>query len=453
MKKSGRNGRSDPPKRRARKKISRLLALPAILLLSAAPAYGQGNPNEAVTFEDLGFALRLNTGARAAGLAGAYTSLGDDVHTLVYNPAGLARVRRIEFSIGFQDQKKELKSGFFGTQSDVEVTNTNLDFIAAAYPVPTYRGSFVLAGGVYRTMSSQFDILNRGTNTVTQTNDDYRLQQSGSIFRYNVGFGLDLSPYVSMGVTVFGLDGSLSALTQYSFSFVTPSLPGELDSLVLVDDAEVDLDGIGATFGLQYHPMPVLHLGLSITTPTEVNLSGDGIQQVTEYYNNSPDSFEVLTGIIDVDYQIPFRFDGGVSFSPKHVLVTFDVSYSDWTQARLNDLRIFDDDFRSIFREVWEIRAGVEVLLPRTPVRLRGGYARLPYPLEYLQADRIEGDSITRATIDRESQLFAFGAGALIGQVLTLDLAFEYLSGKRAIPSLTDERTQRRLLLSGSYRF
>ncbi len=150
-------------------------------------------------------------------MAGAYTSLGDDVHALVFNPAGLARIRRIEFDLGFQQQRMSLDNKFFGTASEVDLRSSDLDHAAWAYPLPTYRGSLVLAAGVYRSYSGDIDILNRGFNTLSVTNDEYFLQQSGSIFSYNLGVGVDLSPVLSAGVNLYFLDGS-SALAYKAFA-------------------------------------------------------------------------------------------------------------------------------------------------------------------------------------------------------------------------------------------
>ncbi|MEQ1920666.1 MAG: hypothetical protein ABL955_15865, partial [Elusimicrobiota bacterium] len=40
--------------------------------------------------------LRLDANARAVGMGGAYTALATDSNALLYNPAGLARVRSSE---------------------------------------------------------------------------------------------------------------------------------------------------------------------------------------------------------------------------------------------------------------------------------------------------------------------------------------------------------------------
>ncbi len=39
------------------------------------------------------------TGARAAGMGGAYAAVADDISAIMYNPAGLAQMRRVEWNL------------------------------------------------------------------------------------------------------------------------------------------------------------------------------------------------------------------------------------------------------------------------------------------------------------------------------------------------------------------
>lgn len=94
-------------------------SLLAVLLL-ASPALGA----ETASFLDIG------VGARALGMGGAYTALADDANALYWNPAGLSKLEKREF-----------------TASHAELfESTRLDFLAYAHP--TGRGTFA-AGLTY----------------------------------------------------------------------------------------------------------------------------------------------------------------------------------------------------------------------------------------------------------------------------------------------------------------
>lgn len=67
----------------------------ASLVLAALVAAGAARAQSAAGADAFDF-LRLDANARAVGLGGAYTSLANDSNALLYNPAGLARVRSSE---------------------------------------------------------------------------------------------------------------------------------------------------------------------------------------------------------------------------------------------------------------------------------------------------------------------------------------------------------------------
>ena len=92
----------------------RVLPLAALLVLASRVSWAA----ETASFLDIG------VGARALGMGGAYTALADDANALYWNPAGLAKLEKREF-----------------TASHAEMfESTRLDFLA--YVQPTSRGTF-----------------------------------------------------------------------------------------------------------------------------------------------------------------------------------------------------------------------------------------------------------------------------------------------------------------------
>jgi long-subunit fatty acid transport protein len=404
-----------------------------------------------VEFEDLGFTGPIDVGARPAGMAGAYVAAGNDVHMLVYNPAGLARIKRIELSLGVQQQRSSLDNQYFGTTNSIDFRDGGMDGAALAWPLPAYRGSMTVAFGIYRTYSSVIDLHYSGTNQNTNTEDNYLLQQMGSVYSYNVGFGVDLAPVLSGGLSFFVLDGTIDRLTQFDFTFLDFT-PGT--SVFVKEDVTGDLTGVGGRIGVQMMIRDMFLSGITFTPPIWAKVEGGGTVEITEHVENAPDSFEQVQVTVDDDYLLPFRIDFGAALRFRRLLFEFDFGYSDWAEAAIDRKRFRNPEtLEATFREVFEYKMGAEYTFNILPLRVRAGYAYLPYPLAYLQNDRIDENDLTKAEVEGERQRLAVGVGGLIGGVLTIDAALSYTDGKRATPAFQNERSAYRFVLAASYRF
>lgn len=58
--------------------------------------------------------LKINAGARAVGMGGAFTGLADDENSLYYNPAGIATMERDGIILGYHNYFAGLQSGTVG---------------------------------------------------------------------------------------------------------------------------------------------------------------------------------------------------------------------------------------------------------------------------------------------------------------------------------------------------
>ncbi|MEA3297667.1 MAG: PorV/PorQ family protein [candidate division Zixibacteria bacterium] len=58
--------------------------------------------------------LKINVGARAVGMGGAFTGLADDESALYYNPAGISTFEENRFVLGYHNYFVDIQSGFMG---------------------------------------------------------------------------------------------------------------------------------------------------------------------------------------------------------------------------------------------------------------------------------------------------------------------------------------------------
>lgn len=58
--------------------------------------------------------LKINVGARAVGMGGAFTGLADDESALYYNPAGIVSFETDRFIAGYHNYFVDMQSGFLG---------------------------------------------------------------------------------------------------------------------------------------------------------------------------------------------------------------------------------------------------------------------------------------------------------------------------------------------------
>jgi len=429
--------------------VSRLV-LTCVALLTLATNTQAQRAVRALEFEDFGLTRPLSPGARPAGLAGAYVAAGNDVHSLVYNPAGLARIKRFEASIGLLQEQNTVETNFQGNPSSIEARDGAIEMLSAAFPIPTYRGAFTGAAGVYRMFSSYLDLHYTGLDPNAGTHDDYLLQQTGALLSYNIGIGVDLASVLSGGFTFFFVDGSIESLRQWSRDYTT-EVPSR--QRFLSDEVEMDVDGVGAKIGGQFFIVPGVQAGLVFTTPVKLRARGTGLIESSEHIDNGIDTFYQSFGSVTADYVIPFRVDVGLSGEWSGVLAEVDVTWSDWTEASIDGRRLRDRSLQTMFREVFDLRAGLEWRLPWLPLRVRGGFARIPNPLLFMQPDRVDSDDLERAEIVEERHQWSVGAGGLIGRVLTLEGAFTHTAGERATEHVTHRKESQSFVITAAYRF
>ena len=361
----------------------------------------------------------FGVGARAMGMGGAYTAVANDATALVYNPAGLARVKRIEFSGGLTHQRLSNKTGdltFVGLQSpginfnDGRLqSNTRLSSANIVLPVPTYRGSLVFAFGVNRIKSfdkaMKFTFPEDGSGGIES--------ESGGLYMWSFGGAMDISPNVSLGgaFNFFSGTDNYSWLYEGSYSDDTLSFKSKYD-----DTIKDRYTGFNLKLGIRVQPSKFLIVGGTIESPVTYTINEDWTQTTdTTFYK--PDEYGVDyygSGSSEYKISLPFSLGMGVALNFNNLILAGDINYADWTQMEYKRLaemadanRMIQDSYTDVLR--WHV--GAEYLFPTIGTTLRVGYYQNPLPDKSMW-------------IKKDRNYLTAGVGFLIDQVMTLDLAW-----------------------------
>ncbi|GEM_PF-444920 len=370
-------------------------------------------------------------GARQMGMGGA-GMMSFDGSALFYNPANLARIPRIEASLGLSHQEYTDKSsvrevrrivdytgvspteqtfqdrfaGFesvFGNAEDSK-SNTRLNSAILTVPYPTYRGSLVFGFGVANVANfdrvftlSHSDSASPG-NRITARGNEF---QTGGLTQWGAGAGIDLSPRIAFGLSLFIYTGK----HDYNWRYRLDSLP---DLQYGQEDYITD-----KYFGWNFKPSLAIQMNqyLSMALAFETPLTMSVKEDISTTYDGDP---SIYVDEVEYDIRRPFVFSGGMALSFNEATLALDIDYTDWTQMEYKNnifMERYNDEIEAYYDKVFRYRIGGEYVFPKLGLSLRGGYFVDPLPVK-------------KQFIDDDRNGFSLGFGILIDRVMTIDVAW-----------------------------
>ncbi|MCP4568055.1 MAG: hypothetical protein GY841_10795 [FCB group bacterium] len=411
---------------------------PVIVLLSVLFIASFCAAQDLGHFEEVTAGNLFGLGARQMAMGGTGIASSLDGSALYYNPAALARIHRIEFQVGLTHEKYNNESSqtlerhpdSLGltpilSRAEIDQTKTHLGSLNLTIPVPTYRGSLVVAFGFHRIMSfdrpALLDILDR--NDADQIVSTYeRETESEGINLYTAGAGVELSPNVSAGLALNVYSGKRRITYDYRYEDETNAYrDGWLK--------QITEDYIGAAFkgGLLFRPNSKLAIGLTVETPVDWQIEKTWFEDSLSGYDDDI-SVTKLSGKVEYDLKRPFIIGTGIAYRMRKFTFTGDIEYADWSQMSYGDnpeMALKNDSLQLYYRDVFNIRMGIEYQIPKAGLSLRGGLAVLP-----LAADKgfYQRNSMTRPLLKNrilnDRVRLSLGMGWLIDRVILLDVAY-----------------------------
>jgi len=408
----------------------RVMCAAVALALCAAPFVWAttGQEPHPPTSLEIPFLDRDPLGARWMAMGGAAIGAVDDGSSIAINPAGLAKIRRIELLGTVQKQSLDIDATWFGSKTSRSLSSTALRELTLSFPFPTYRGSLVMAGSVARRNVIDAYTVRQGTNPDGDVPYRDSEERSGVVTAWSGGGALQVSPKAFVGFEVHGFTGDYDETDRWD-------VWGTCEDVEFAWDT--DVGGYGASMGMQYEPVPMLEVGAVLRTPQRITLEGE-IDQPDGGEAGCPQRIYSIDDTATLPYSLGF----GVAVAPATFLVTLDVEYTDWHETKYPGPTRDPVTDEYIYEATTDVRVGVEYGLVNLPFRFRAGYARVPLELNWFEI-----------TKDRTS--ISLGAGAVVESALTFDVAWQRTSFERESPadSYSEKRTNDRLLLTLAYRF
>jgi len=395
--------------------VAGLFAL--LVFFAVAPISAQAQAFEEVAlFQETINADFFGVDARAMAMGNTGVVSARDGSGLIYNPANLARVRRIEFRAGLShlrlSNSTDIHSPSLGLLSDERDQNkTRINALSLTLPVPTYRGSLVVAFGVHRINSFDRAFGARIPEPEVPAFETSRGREieTGGLWKWSAGGAIDISPRLAAGLSLNLITGKDS----YGWNRVYANAD-DAQTITLDQGIDNDYVGVGATAGLNFTISPALSVGLSMETPTYLS-ADERFESVLDTAFSSFEWFE--TSYSEYSVTRPLSFGLGAAGSFDRLMLVGDVHYTDWSELTFD----YQDDFlpnnreeqfiQDNLKEAISLHIGAEYLFPDEGVALRAGYFRDPLPID-------------EKFIESERQYLTLGAGFLIDRVMALDLAY-----------------------------
>jgi len=405
-------------------------------------------------------------GARAMGMGGAQIASVNDLTAVIYNPAALARLDKTEVQFSMSLLKRNVTTTLTsvkGTPSrgtaDGITDWTGLGTLGITYPVPTDRGSFVLAIAYNRLKDFSGRFLVDGYSDDLIGNQRAESIEDGGMGILSLAGAVDVSPNVSFGAS---FDIWLGTYKR--------------DNRLLLNDypedwSQLDVTGVDDNIAAWSFKPSVLYFkdefrfGAYARLPMRFHIDE---KNYLEWYSRDDGEFFRLYELMDpssqwkdeyirdnMNYTIdaPMQIGFGMAWGkPGISSFAVDITYENWTQAKLNypsdyveEPNYFLDKYRSNVN--W--RVGLERPLPLFKLVGRIGYMRRPLNFKGPRSYEENAPEIVK---ENERDYLTLGVGKTFDELLRLDVGYIHGFWSEKESARLDEEVRRKLFVSLTYR-
>lgn len=401
---------------------------------------------------------------RAGGFGVAFNGVADDFSALMYNPAGLSLAIKKELTFGLDFTRQTSTTTFFGNQEAIGSNTAGPTHVGLVAPFHLQeRNASIAVGYVYESSffkTSSFGAYNPSSSIVRSLMDETYvladnlafqayladtvggklktpldsnlwqqgfIRERGGIHTLSGGAGIDLTPNVSVGISISGKWGSYSYSREYieqdrlnKYTTFDPVGFTSVDfrELTLTESITQQISGIGGSIGIMGRLENFLRFGMTIKTPTFYQIDEQFGRNLDAVFDNGQkNSAQQPTTRNAYSVTTPFVFSAGASVHWGQLTFSVGGEYRDVTQLQ------FDDAAPSVERLNIEMLktlvgqtvygAGAEYEIPDAPIVVRASYTGITSP--YLR--EIAGSS---------TDIIAFGGGVYLAPNVRVDLLYRH---------------------------
>jgi len=374
----------------------------------------------------------LGSNARALGMGNSYIGLSDDGSASFFNPAGLGLLKRLEFSGGLSHINYNNDAEFFNETTSYSNSNTALNRLSFAFPFPTLRGSLVFGLSYHTTKdltsAVKFDGFNNGSTSMIQDLNDYsnipydlfltdsafntpflgRLNQSGTILSdgdiHNWTFSGAIEVYKNLfvGLNLNIITGNYKSDNEYYEDdeqniyqgVIAAEEPASEDfqTFYLNRILDWDISGWDAKFGILYQFNNDARFGLTVQFPRTYNIKENFTVEGYSEFNTGfmPElTSDDYSDAVEYDITTPFEIGAGFSYNFKGLIFCVQGTIIDYSQTEFEDVaglgthaEDVNRDIKEQLKSVFNYNVGIEYNIPKTGLRLRGGFFVQPSPYQ-----------------------------------------------------------------------
>ncbi len=360
-------------------------------------------------------------GARGIAMGGANAALSADYSSVYWNPAGLTNIRQHELGLSLAYLAQDNISNYnHGPDYKSSTSSIRLNSIGFVYPFATKQGSLVMAFGYSRPSSLDY----------VQLDYSGLYETKGYTSRWEGALGVDISPNISLGTSLFINSGKDDAET---------TIPSDTFANRFSDIGS--FFGLGFNVGLLYKLTEALRLGFS----SDLYSYDDADRRAEELFNENVNGVSLQK----FTFVNPFRLRTGIGYQTVPFSIECDLTYTDWQGSRYY-LENSDTPFKlDKVSNTLDLSVGAEVLLPLPSkdipgIKVRLGYAHYQIPYSDYHSDNGKNE-------------FTGGFGVLLDKSLLFEVAGKYSivneNHFEDVLAVSESITSKKLFLNLSYRY